>query len=162
MGRSNAYCLLLSIVGLLGSSGCKTRTAAKPRHQVAPVVPNGETMIQRSDLIPIFEDLARGGVAKQNLLWGYFFTDTDPQKLKTAAHALEADGYRFVEVFRDDADAGASSIWFLHVERVEHHDVDSLDARNQKLYRFAAEHGLESYDGMDVGRIDGKSLYHGR
>ena len=39
-------------------------------------------------------------------------------------------------------------------EPEELHNVESLDARDQELYRFAEEFGLESYDGMDVGPID--------
>jgi hypothetical protein len=34
------------------------------------------------------------------------------------------------------------------------HTPDSLHERNQSLYRFADEHGLDAYDGMDVGAID--------
>jgi hypothetical protein len=116
-------------------------------------------MIERSVLAEMFERMARDGIdPKQELLWGYFFTDSNAQKLKAAARDLETAGYRFVEVFQADDKhvAGQEPTWLLHVERVERHDVDSLDARNQKLYRFAAEHGLESYDGMDVGRVDGK------
>jgi hypothetical protein len=36
-------------------------------------------------------------------------------------------------------------------EKVEKHTVDTLHARNQEFYKFAEEHQLESYDGMDVG-----------
>ncbi|MFX8929938.1 ribonuclease E inhibitor RraB, partial [Acinetobacter baumannii] len=48
---------------------------------------------------------------------------------------------------------GAES-WWLHVERDERHSVDSLDARNRALHRFAETHGLEAYDGMDVGPVE--------
>ena len=30
-------------------------------------------------------------------------------------------------------------------------DREVYEARNQQFYQFAEEHGLESYDGMDVG-----------
>ena len=39
------------------------------------------------------------------------------------------------------------------MQRVEAHSVDSLFARNEQLYEFATEHGLDSYDGMDVGPV---------
>ena len=45
-------------------------------------------------------------------------------------------------------------LWWLHVEKTEVHTPDSLHERNQALYRFAEEHGLDGYDGMDVGAID--------
>ena len=41
----------------------------------------------------------------------------------------------------------------LHMERVEKHTVDSLDRRNGELDAFAVKHGLQSYDGMDVGPV---------
>lgn len=31
------------------------------------------------------------------------------------------------------------------------HNPDTLDQRNQLLYQFADDHGIDSYDGMDVG-----------
>jgi hypothetical protein len=41
----------------------------------------------------------------------------------------------------------------LHVEKVETHTVDSLDARNGELDALASKHDLQSYDGMDVGPV---------
>jgi hypothetical protein len=41
---------------------------------------------------------------------------------------------------------------WLHVERVETHSVDTLDARNQELDQIAREFGVK-YDGMDVGAV---------
>jgi hypothetical protein len=79
------------------------------------------------------------------LLWGYFFTSPDHAKIDRAAKMLIDQGYRLVEVHRD------KGVWWLHVERVEHHTVDSLDARNAEFYAFAQREGLSTYDGMDVG-----------
>lgn len=87
-------------------------------------------------------------------LWGYFFTDYDRQKLVTAARALESLGYRVVGFLEPTPDDDDQDLLFLHVERVERHTVDSLDARNQQLYRFAEDVGLRSYDGMDVGPVE--------
>ena len=81
------------------------------------------------------------------LLWGYFFTDPDDTKLRMAASELSSLGYRVVKVYPTDD----RTTWFLHVERVEHHTAGSLNARNEELSKFAERHGLESYDGMDVG-----------
>ena len=87
-------------------------------------------------------------------LWGYFFTDHDRNKLAEAAPLLERMGYRVVGFLEPTPDDDDQSLLFLHVEREELHTVESLHARNQELYRFADEFGLESYDGMDVGPID--------
>jgi hypothetical protein len=81
------------------------------------------------------------------MLWGYFFTDRSAEKLERAATILVAQGYRLVGIREDD---DGSTQW-LHVERVEIHSPQSLFARNEGLYKLAAELGLDSYDGMDVG-----------
>jgi hypothetical protein len=81
------------------------------------------------------------------LLWGYYFTSRDKHRLEVASQDLAAEGYRIVDIaVRDDP-----NIWWLHVEKVEHHTVDSLNDRNQAFYAFAKAKGLDSYDGMDVG-----------
>ena len=90
-----------------------------------------------------------------DLLWGYFFTHRDQGALQRAREALQSRGYRFVEIFAPELDPGETSYFFLHVERVEHHTVDTLFQRNAGLNAFAAEFGLDSYDGMDVGRVPG-------
>ena len=41
------------------------------------------------------------------------------------------------------------------------HSVDSLFARNEQLYEFASEHGLDSYDGMDVGPVEIPEAHNG-
>ncbi len=81
------------------------------------------------------------------LLWGYFFTDPDAARLRKAADRLSSEGYSFVGIHRT-ADGQS---YFLHVERVEAHTAQSLYARNEALEQFAAEVGVECYDGMDVG-----------
>src|SRR5688572_17151049 len=60
------------------------------------------------------------------LLWGYFFTDPDPKKLKPVADWLSSNGYRFVAIYP----TGDRSTYFLHVERVERHTPESLNQRN--------------------------------
>jgi len=86
-------------------------------------------------------------------LWGYFFTDHDRAWLSVAATALERMGYRVVGFLEPTPQDDDQSLLFLHVEKKERHTVESLDARNQELYRFADEFGLESYGGMDVGPV---------
>ena len=83
------------------------------------------------------------------LLWGYYFTDPDPKKLRPLADHLSNNGYHFVGIYPDDE----GKIFFLHVERVEYHTPQSLNQRNQEFYKLARQFKLISYDGMDVGRI---------
>jgi hypothetical protein len=83
------------------------------------------------------------------LMWGYFFTDPDSGKLELAAQRLAAMGYDLVVIH--PADDNSTNV--LHVERVEKHTPKTLHARNDQLTQLAAELGLESYDGMDVGPV---------
>ena len=112
-------------------------------------------MISRDILQNMFDDMrARAKWDIDGLcLWGYFFTDHNRERLEQAVPHLERMGYRFVDVFGSEDEDEDERLLFLHVERREVHTVDSLVERNQELYQFAEEHGLETYDGMDVGPL---------
>ena len=86
-----------------------------------------------------------------DMLWGYFFADIQTDRLKAVQRELEAKGYRFVDLYETEQDGKPSSVFMLHVEKVEAHTVDSLDTRNGEFDALAAKHGLQAYDGMDVG-----------
>ncbi len=89
-----------------------------------------------------------------DMLWGYFFTHHEPEALAKAKDILVAEGYRFVDIYQlDEADDKGNRPWWLHVEKEETHTPATLDARNDALYLFARVHGLDSYDGMDIGPI---------
>ena len=89
------------------------------------------------------------------LLWGYYFTNGTPVPFKQAAVQLEAMGYRVVGI-SERPSATNSARWWLHVEKVETHTVQSLQLRNQQFYELAAKWKLASYDGMDVGPAPAK------
>ena len=61
-------------------------------------------------------------------------------------------GYDFVEIAEGDEPDDPLT---LQVEKIEIHTPDSLFQRNQELSEIAEEMGIHSYDGMDVGTIDG-------
>ncbi len=111
-------------------------------------------MISLEQLQKMFSAMrTKPGYSKWNidglLLWGYFFTDSNPEKLKQIAEALSSKGYSFVNIYPTDD----NSTFFLHVERVEHHTPESLNIRNLEFYDLASQFDLESYDGMDVGPV---------
>lgn len=114
-------------------------------------------MITREQLVDLFDSIGENTDwdLAGPMRWGYYFTDPDRQRLERVAPLLEADGYRVVALFPAEPETsdGAES-WWLHVERDERHSVASLDARNRALHRFAETHGLEAYDGMDVGPVE--------
>lgn len=106
-------------------------------------------MIQLSDLQDMFDNMRAKAPWNVDgpMLWGYFFVDPDARKLKKAAEHLVKEGYRFVDIH--STDDGSTCV--LHVERVETHSPQTLFERNEHLYAVAADFGIESYDGMDVG-----------
>lgn len=108
-------------------------------------------MIQLEQLEQMFANMrseAKWDVDGQ-LLWGYFFTDQNPEKLKPVKDELIKNGYHFVDIYPTDD----KSTFFLHVEKIEHHTPQSLYQRNLKLYKLADKYQIESYDGMDVGPV---------
>lgn len=135
---------IVSLLALLfaGSS----LSIAEPRP-----ISNSKPMITLQQL----EEMFAGMRAKTNwnldgeMLWGYFFTDPDPDKLDMVATQLISKGYRFVSLRPTDD----RRIYVLHVEREEHLTPKTLDGRNQEFYALAAKFNLRSYDGMDVGPV---------
>ena len=82
-------------------------------------------------------------------LFGYFYTSPKRSSLETLAGALERFGYRKVNVYKDEQ----KKFWWLHVERIEHHDLDSMAARNVRLKWLGTIFGGSVYDGWDAGRV---------
>jgi hypothetical protein len=89
-----------------------------------------------------------------DMLWGYFFTHREPEKLEKAKDALMDMGYQFVSIYlsRKDNPSDPDKYW-LHVAKVEAHSPKSLDKTNDQLFIFAHEFGIDSYDGMDMGPV---------
>jgi hypothetical protein len=112
-------------------------------------------MIHFDQLMEMFADFRKRGAWDIDgpMLWGYFFTNRTPTELELAIPALESMGYRFVDLFIPQLDPGVEEYYFLHVERVEAHTVESLNQRNQEFEQFAEQFNLDSYDGMDVGPL---------
>ncbi|WP_353404893.1 ribonuclease E inhibitor RraB [Duganella hordei] len=86
--------------------------------------------------------------------WSYFFVDTDRGKLLPIAKHLETLGYEFIGTLDPD-ESNETSAYFLRMDRIERHSPQSLHELNQGLYDVAARFGVSSYDGMDVGSVDG-------
>lgn len=121
----------------------------------APVPAQTGGRIQLAQLQAMFADMR--AKTKWNvdgpMLWGYFFVDADPEKLKRAGTELQGLGYRVVGIEQSAKKRG----YRLHVERVEAHSPASLDVRNGELYALAERYALSSYDGMDVGPVAASS-----
>lgn len=118
-------------------------------------------MIERATLIEMFATLKDNGLnASEDLLWGFYFTDPDAEQLQALVPALESRGYRFIDLFEAEIDEEVSSepMYYLHVEKVERHNIDSLDARNNEMELLAEQYGVAKYDGMDAGPLTAESI----
>ena len=90
-----------------------------------------------------------------DMLWGYFFTHNELQLLENVAELLEKQGYKKVSIYLSDKEeADEQEQFWLHIEKIETHTPESLDARNDEFYIFANKHNIDSYDGMDVGPVE--------
>lgn len=111
-------------------------------------------MITKEEMTELFADMKANAPwdSSKPLLWGYFFADQDKAKIDAAAPLLKARGYTVVGIYDSKKpDEDGRSPWWLHIEKVEKHTVDTLHARNQEFYKFAEDNQIETYDGMDVG-----------
>ena len=96
----------------------------------------------------------RGLELSHPLLWGFFFTHNDKETLENCFEELEKMGLRYVKIFLSEKEnAYDPDMYWLHVEKEEVHNAQSLDFFNDELYLFANEQGLDSYDGMDVSPL---------
>jgi hypothetical protein len=86
--------------------------------------------------------------------WSFFFVDPDAAKLEPVAEHLRSMGYEIKGVMEPDEES-ERRVWLLRVDRVERHTPDSLHSRNIELQAVATRFGIEDYDGMDVGAVDG-------
>jgi len=89
------------------------------------------------------------------MLWGYFFTHSEPARLEAAAeklteYGLQCVGVQLAEKKADDA----PDVFRLHMAEVRAHSPESLDERNNELYLFAHNEGIDTYVGMDVKPVN--------
>jgi hypothetical protein len=117
-----------------------------------PTMAANNAVIPREEIEGMFENIRTKTPdwnIEGNMLWGYFFTDTNPTKLEPLKQHLIGQGYHFVDLYPADD----NPTYFLHVEKIEHHTTESLYQRNIVFYNLAEQYLIESYDGMDVGPI---------
>ena len=89
------------------------------------------------------------------MLWGYFFTHSEPSRLEAAAAKLKELGLQYGGVqLADKKTDDAPDVYRLHVAEVRAHSPQSLDERNNELYLFAHAEGIDAYAGMDVKPVN--------
>ena len=108
-------------------------------------------MITIKDIEQLFEKMRNAGWnMEQELAWGYFFKHDEIEPLQKIADELEQQGYEIVDINQSYPD----EMYWLQMEKIEQHSIQSLDKRNKKFYRLAEKRHIHSYDGMDVSPAD--------
>lgn len=105
----------------------------------------------------MFENIASGPKWDMTgpMLWGYFFTHSEPSRLEAAAAKLKDLGLQYGGVqLADKKTDDAPDVYRLHVAEVRAHSPQSLDERNNELYLFAHAEGIDAYAGMDVKPVN--------
>ena len=87
------------------------------------------------------------------MLYSFYFVDTDVDKLEKLGLKLEADGYDFIDIFElgDEETDKSTGEYLLHIDKTEIHTPESLAERNVEFQRLADESGIASYDGWEFG-----------
>lgn len=94
--------------------------------------------VQTTDNIDFSDDLS----------WGYYFSHFEKSKLEHIKTILLKQGYSFAEIIEEQ-----DNRYYLHIEKIEKHTVDSLTKRDLELLGYANKFNIDSYDGFDVEAV---------
>ena len=89
------------------------------------------------------------------MLYSYYFVDTDADKLEELGLELEEKGYEFLGIFElgEEDSEEPTGEYLLHIDKVEIHTPDSLSVRNVEFSKLAEEREIDSYDGWEFGEV---------
>lgn len=91
----------------------------------------------------------------EEMLYSYYFVDTNIEKLEKLGEKLEAGEYIFVGIFElaEEESDKPTGEYLLHLDKIETHTPESLAERNVELQKLADEYGIETYDGWEFGEV---------
>jgi hypothetical protein len=106
-------------------------------------------MIVKTDIEKYFSELQEDATLNLNqaLSWGFFFTSKEKEKLEKAKELFLKEEYDFVEIVPFSGD------YYLHLEKVETNNVDTLYKRCSDLNELAEKFGIDKFNGFDVEEI---------
>ncbi len=108
-------------------------------------------MIEKKAIEQLFAKMRKAGWnMEQELAWGYFFKDGHKARLQKLAEQLVLQGYEIIDINQSYPD----KIFWLQVEKIEQHSIDSLDKRNQQFSQLTQQMHIHAYDGMDVSPVE--------
>jgi hypothetical protein len=91
----------------------------------------------------------------EEMLYSYYFVDTDVDKLEKLGLQLENEGYDFIDIFElgDEETDESTGEYLLHIDKVEIHTPESLAQRNVEFQNLATQNEIASYDGWEFGEV---------
>jgi hypothetical protein len=138
-----------------------TSAAVVPGAESAAPVESSSVLLERTITLEEIEEMFATVEATTDWdmaepkLWGHYFGHPERKRLELAATALAVQGFDFVDIYPPDVDAAPEdALYYLHVERAEVHDPQSLLELAEGMYQLAERFALTSYDGMDVGPVE--------
>ena len=96
--------------------------------------------------------------ADEDMLYSYYFVDTDAEKLEKLGEHLDSQGYDFIDIFElgDEETEESTGEYLLHIDKVETHTPHSLAARNVEFQKLTMEFDVQIYDGWEFGELEGE------
>ena len=89
------------------------------------------------------------------MLYSYYFVDTDADKLEELGLELEEKGYEFLGIFElgEEDSEEPTGEYLLHIDKVEIHTPESLARGGGAFSKLAEEKEIDSYDGWEFGEV---------
>jgi hypothetical protein len=96
--------------------------------------------------------------ADEDMLYSYYFVDTDVEKLEKLGEHLDSQGYDYIDIFElgDEETETPTGEYLLHIDKVETHTPLSLAQRNVEFSRLAEKFEVAVYDGWEFGELEGE------
>lgn len=84
------------------------------------------------------------------LIWGYYFYDHSPEKLRMLSKKLKGESFNVYEIRESGSETDDAYLLYAYEKAV--HTPNSLLERNKKLAQFAIENSIEVFDGWEAGK----------
>jgi hypothetical protein len=91
---------------------------------------------------------AEGWDTKAPLKYGFYFVDSNGQKLQLVYNELKNSNYTLEKIYLSD-----DQKWTLHVSKIDWLTPEKLNKRNIAFNELADYCEIELYDGWDVEKI---------
>ena len=91
----------------------------------------------------------------EDMLYSFYFVDTDPDKLEELGNELAEQDFIFVDVFQlgDEETGDATGEYMLHIDKIGVYNPESLAEQIETFRSHTDKHGLAELDGWEFGEV---------